>query len=626
VRRVLASALPLVPVTALSVGVLGLAWRERGSVLSEDWLAYALGAGLLLGTVLASGSGYRPARGAIIGLAAFVGLSLWTALSASWSPVPALARDEALLVLFYAVALAVPLLTLRSEGERLAATAIIVAASATLAVATSLRLLVADPPEELYWIGRLATPVRYPGALAAIFLVCFWPAAALAARRGLPLALRAFAFAGMVGLLAGWLMTQSRAAAVALGVSAVLVFAVTPSRLRLLVPVLLAAALVLPSYDALTEPFGERESAQFADAIRDAGAWALGVSAAALVVGLAYAIVDRSFLVPVRLARASGALALGAAALGAIISVGTFLVAVEEPAGYLQDRWEEFKRQPARETGSSHFATLGSNRYDFWRVELSEFRSHPIAGAGARAFGTFYLRDSRTQETPQRGHSLELDLLSETGVVGLGLLAATLLPFAWILFRRARSDLLATGVLGGAAYWFVHASGDWTWTFAVAGIPFFLLLGVGAAGDESSAPQQRRVGMPAALPIGLALAVAAVLAFAPPWVSARYTARALEQSATAAADELRWARRLDPLSTDPFLAEAELASSPQEAIPPLEEAVEREPRSLGPRYLLGLAYLEAGRRVEGRRELREALRLAPQSESVRRALRRAEAR
>ena len=132
--------------------------------------------------------------------------------------------------------------------------------------------------------------------------------------------------------------------------------------------------------------------------------------------------------------------------------------------------------------------------------------------------------------------------------------------------------------------------------------------------------------MPVALPIGLALAVAAVLAFAPPWLSARYTARALEQSYTEAAQELRWARRLDPLSIDPFLAEAELASSPQEAIPPLEEAVEREPRSLGPRYLLGLTYLEAGRRVEARRELREALRLAPQSESVRRALGRAEAR
>jgi hypothetical protein len=623
VRRVVSSALALVPVTALSVGLLGLAWRERGSVLAEDWLAYALGAGLLLGTVLASGSGFRPARSAIIGLAALVGLSLWTAVSASWSPVQALARDEALLVLFYAVALSVPLVTLRSKGERLAAAAIIVAASATLAVAISLRLVLADDPSELYWIGRLATPVRYPGALAAIFLVSFWPAAALAARRSLPLAPRALAFAGAVALLAGWLMTQSRAAAVSLAVSAILVFAVTPARLRLLVPVLLAAALVLPSYDALTEPFGERESADFADAIRDAGTWALGVSVAGLVVGLAYAVVDRSVLIPAPLARASGVFALAVAALAATIGIATFVVAVDEPGGYLQDRWEEFKRQPDRETGSSHFATLGSNRYDFWRVALDEFRAHPIAGAGARAFGSFYLRDGRTEETPQRGHSLELDLLSETGVVGVGLLAAALLPYAWILFRRARSDLLATGVLGGAAYWFAHASVDWTWTFAVAGIPFFLLLGVGAAGGESSAPRERRIAMPAALPIGLALAVAAVLAFAPPWVSARYTARALEQSSAAATDELRSARRLDPLSIDPFLAEAELASSPQEAIPPLEEAVEREPRSLGPRYLLGLAYLDAGRRVEARRELREALRLAPQSDAVRRALRRA---
>jgi O-antigen ligase/polysaccharide polymerase Wzy-like membrane protein len=623
VSRVFSGALALVPVTVLAVGVFGLAWRERGSVLAEDWLAYALGAGLLVGTVLASGAAFRPARAAVAGVAALVSLAVWTALSASWSPVPALARDEALLILFYAVVLAIPLLTLRSDGERLAATTIVVAASVTLAVATSLRLVIADHLPELYWIGRLASPVRYPGAVAAIFLVSFWPAAALAARRSLPLALRTLAFAGMVALLAGWLMTQSRAAAISLAVSAVVVFAVAPSRLRLLVPVLLAAALVLPSYDALTEPFGERESVHFADAIRDAGRWALVVSVAGVAVGFAYAIIDRSVSISARIARTAGVIAIVAGMLAATAGVAAFFVAVESPGSYLEDRWEEFKRQPPRETGASHFATLGSNRYDFWRVALDEFRAHPVAGAGARAFGSVYLRSGRTEETPQRGHSLEFDLLSETGVIGMGLLTAALLPYAGILYRRARSDLLATGVLGGAAYWFVQASGDWTWTFPAAGIPFFLLLGVGAAGGASSAPHERRIGMPAALPLGLGLAIAALLAFTPPWLSARYTARALEQSPDAAADELRWARRLDPLSIDPFLAEAELASSPREAIAPLEDAVEQEPRSLGPRYLLGLAYLDAGRRADGRRELREALRLSPQSEAVRGALRRA---
>jgi hypothetical protein len=614
----LATALALVPVTALAAGFFALAWREQGSVLAEDWLAYALGAGLLVATVLASGIAFRPARAPIAGLAALAGLAIWTALSASWSPVPALARDEALLVAFYALALAAPLLTLRSEGERLAAVAIVVGTSVTLAVATSLRLLIAEGLPDLYWVGRLATPVGYPGAEAAIFLVSFWPAAALATRRSLPIALRALAFGGAVGLLAGWLMTQSRAAGVSLAVSAVVVFAVAPQRLRLLVPVLLAMALLIPAYDALTEPFREREG-ELAEAIRDAGRWALILTIAGVIVGLAYAVIDRSISIPRRLARTAGVAAVAALLLAALAGAGTFAVAVDEPGDYVQDRWAEFKRQPDLETGSSHFATLGSNRYDFWRVALREFRDHPVAGAGGRAFGPVYLQHGRTQETPQRGHSLELDLLSETGLVGLGLLAAVLVPFASIVLRRARCDLVATGVLGGTTYWFVHASGDWTWTFPAAGLPFFLLLGVGAAGGEARVPTR------AALPVGLALAVAALLVFTPPWLSARYTDRALDQTSADAADELRWARRLDPLSVDPLVAEAELASSPRRAIPPLEEAVDREPRSVGPHYLLGLAYLDAGRRAESRRELREALRLSPQSDAVRRALRRAEA-
>ena len=59
------------------------------------------------------------------------------------------------------------------------------------------------------------------------------------------------------------------------------------------------------------------------------------------------------------------------------------------------------------------------------------------------------------------------------------------------------------------------------------------------------------------------------------------------------------------------------------AIPPLEEASDREPRSAGTRYLLGIAYLDAGRRKDAVRELREARRLSPRDPQIREALRRA---
>jgi tetratricopeptide (TPR) repeat protein len=616
-RRAIPDILALAPTTVLAATVFALAWREQGSVLAEDWLAYALGAALLVATVLASGTAVRPRRACLLGLGGLAALAFWTAVSATWSPVPALARDEALLGLFYGLALACPLLTLHSSRQRLAAIAVVVATGVALVIATTVRLLTADGLTDLYWHGRLASPVGYPGAEAAIFLVCFWPATALAASRRPHSALRALAFGGAVALLGGWLMTQSRAGAISLAVSAVVVFAVAPNRLRLLVPVLLAAALVAPSYDALTEPF-RAQGGDLDGAIRDAGRWALAISVAGVLVGIAYTLADRAFAVPRRAVRAAGVIVLAALALGAVGGAGAYLVVADNPIGDLQDRWEDFKQEPEVETGSSLLATVGSNRYDFWRVALNEFRDNPLAGAGGRAFGPAYLREGRTDETPRRAHSLELDLLGEAGLVGFLLAAAAFVPFAAIVIRRARSNLVAVGVLGAMAYWFVHASGDWTWTFPAVGLPFLLLLGAGTAGGG-----EPRLAWPVGPFAGLAVAATALVLFAPPWLSARYRTLALTQGPPEATDHLRWARRLDPLSVDPLVAEAELASSPEQAIAPLLDAVDREPESLAPRYLLGLAYLEAGRPASALRELEEARRLAPRSEAVRRALRRA---
>lgn len=48
--------------------------------------------------------------------------------------------------------------------------------------------------------------------------------------------------------------------------------------------------------------------------------------------------------------------------------------------------------------------------------------------------------------------------------------------------------------------------------------------------------------------------------------------------------------------------------------------MEKEPRNVAVRYLLPLAYLEAGRPKDARAELLEARRLYPRSEEIARAL------
>ena len=285
---------------------------------------------------------------------------------------------------------------------------------------------------------------------------------------------------------------------------------------------------------------------------------------------------------------------------------------VDDPRDFASEKWESFKLLPTTETGSSHLLSLGSNRYDFWRVSLGGFADHPVAGIGGRGFGAVYLQEGRSTETPVRAHSLPLDVLLETGIVGFALLAGFFVLLVVGLWRR-RDAVAGVAALGTLAYFSVHASGDWIWTFPAVGAPVFLVLGIALASDEA-----RPLPRPAALAAGTAAVAAALLLFAPPWLSERVTERALAGSSATA--DLVWARRLDPLAIEPLLAEARLATDPDQAVAPLERAAAKEPRNATVRYLLGVAYAEAGRPREARAELLEARRLYPGSEEIARAL------
>src|SRR6266508_3595389 len=92
------SAAPrLAPTAALLLASLVLSWHEQGSIARGDWLLFAVLVPLLLATVLVF-SDIKPASLPLLAAVALGGLSLWSAVSIAWSPVPALARDEAFLL------------------------------------------------------------------------------------------------------------------------------------------------------------------------------------------------------------------------------------------------------------------------------------------------------------------------------------------------------------------------------------------------------------------------------------------------------------------------------------------------------------------------------------------------
>jgi O-antigen ligase/polysaccharide polymerase Wzy-like membrane protein/tetratricopeptide repeat protein len=587
------TAVRVLPTAALAAAAWALAWLANGSTASADWLPYAFLAALLLAVVLVAGAAVRPRPLELWALGALVALAGWEALSISWSAVPDLARDEALLTLFYAIAFLVPLVTLRTAGDRLFAAAAVAGASGLLAIGVGIVLRFGSDQGDHFYSGRLSFPISYPNALAAAFLIGFWPAVVLAAQRGQALLARSLALAAATAIAAGWLTAQSKGGAVAVAASAALVFAFSPLRLRLLPPTLLAGGLTLIAYRPLTAPF---RTLSVSD-VRGAGSAILILAVVGGAIGLLYALADRRLELDAREVRAAslGVLALSAVALAAALAL--FFGRVYH-AGWLGDQWRAFKHAPTS-SGSSHLLVLGSFRYDIWRVAIHEFEDHPLAGIGSRGFGAAYLVKRRSPDTPARAHSFELDVLSELGIVGFGLLAAAVvLPSVPIVSRMRAADPAATAAFAGGTYWVVHASADWIWTVPACGLPFWLLLGAGGSGGE-----RRPLAARAAVPAAVVATVVALVGFVPPWLSARLTDRG----------QYRWAKRFDPLSVDPYVAQSSVAA--------LEEAVRKQPRVVELRFDLAQAYRRAGRLRLARAELERARKLDPLDPRIADALR-----
>ncbi len=573
----------------------GLAWLATGSTAAPDWLPYAFLTALVLAAALIGGTALRPRRRELAGVGALVALAGWEALSIVWSAVPDLARDEALLTVFYAIALLVPLVALRSATERLLALAAIAAAAAVLAVGAGIVLRFGSDQADHFYSGRLSFPISYPNAQAAVFLIGFWPALVLAAQRGRGLLVRALAVAAATAIASGWLTAQSKGGIAALAASAAVVFALSPLRLRLLSPTLIAAGLTAAAYSPLTAPF---RSESVPD-VKRAGSAILLLAALGAVAGLLYALVDRRLELDPRAVRKAGVGVFVMFVAAVAAGVALFFTSVY-PQGWFGDQWQAFKRYQST-TASSHLLQLGSYRYDIWRVAMHEFEHHPLAGIGSRGFGAAYLQERRSPDTPARAHSVELDALSELGVVGFALLASALVVPLVTLARRLRGrDAAATAAFAGAVYWLVHASVDWIWTVPACGLPFWLLVGVGCSGGE-----RRQLGSRAALPAAAVAVVIAVIAFVPPWLSARLTDHR----------NFHWAERLDPFSVDPYVSQGSVAA--------LEKAVRKEPRVVELRFDLGQAYVRAGKRSKARAALEEAHRLDPRDPRIAEALKNA---
>jgi O-antigen ligase len=585
-----------------------------------------------------------------IALALLAAFTLWSFVAISWADDKAIAWDGANRTMLYLTIFA--LFTLPRWRASSAATVLGVYSLGVAVVGAALVLDVtgSGDPELSFITERLADPTGYPNATAALFAAASFPAFFLASRRETPWPARGLSLAVAAFLVQLALIPQSRGAFIVFPIAVVLYFAVVPARVRsviVLIPVAAATALAAPALLDVFDSVGKH--ADLAAALDRAGR-AMAVSAVVLfVLGAALGLVDRRLSVPERTSviaeRGFGV----AAAVGAIVAVVVFVGAVGSPVSWAGDRWDDLKGGYSTKgfDGSRFGSDLGSNRYDFWRVAISdEFASAPVRGIGTDNFAIPYLRERTSDEAPLYPHSLPIGILAGTGLVGatlfLGFLGCAVA--AALRNRRTRerfANATSAAALVTFAYWFMHSSGDWLWAFpglggpAIASLALAGRIGTGAGPDEpptepqpSGAPQAASI---LALVAGVLVAAFAALSYGLPWAAQLDVDAARsdwESDPAAALDRLDRARGLNFLSSEPDVVAGSIAQrlgDEKRMRTDFERALEREPDNWLPLLELGGLDAARGRRAAALQRLRRARELNPLDPLIRRALRRAEA-
>ncbi len=499
--------------------------------------------------------------------------------------------------------------------------------------------------------ARLDSPIGYWNVLALMMVLGLTVALALAGDRTAHPAWRALAAAAGVLVSLTFFFTLSRGGWVAMAVALVAYFALSTTRLSSLVSLV---AVVAPSAMAVWRVRGLTTLFQATtdDALRTAQGhvllrWALLAVAVAVVIQLGVAFVHRAVPWPPWLRVAAGVAVVVVLVAG--VSVGSWRYL--EPRGgvsWLKDRIAAFSSDSdttSSAEGTTRLISMNTGRPALWREALQQSRSEGTLGTGA---GTFVFTHERFRDTGgvvKHAHSQWFNVLSELGVVGLGLFVAAI---AFILAAAVRNPFadrgdpmrpLVVALQAGLVAYVVHISWDWDWDMAAAGVVFFLFAATcssylsaraerpeprdtvtladadaDAVADGAAAPPRRRVGV---WPLRAAASTALVLlavSWLFPYLSLRAQSAAIAAAGqgrlTDALSDARRAARLDPLAVAPLLTESSVLQQQgrnREALAVLRRAQALQPDDSEVYYREGRLLLTA---FDDRKAAIAALKLA----------------
>ncbi|MGI5939808.1 MAG: O-antigen ligase family protein [Thermoleophilia bacterium] len=513
-----------IPLLVLFAVWLWLVFASGGSQPSQ-WLPSALLIGFL-GLVVAVLVYYprRPRQLSLVVLTLFALYTLWVAASALWADSIGrvwleASRSFGLLLLF---ALALTFLT--NEKARTVFRYLLMAAALTILVVCIGRLWSAEDVTTLFTDNRLNFPTAYPNGSAALFLLVFWPLMWLAAAPAERAPVRGVALGLATGLLGLAVMTQSRTAIYSMGLSLIIVFVISPIRLRTLFYLIPPGLLMVYAVPTLTRYWLEGPEAVGGGA---AARTLIVATLATAFMGMIMALLEKWIPASRRMKAIFGTVVLSACLVGAVYGSIVSTADIGGPSAWLSQSWHQFisNETPAPDGVPASRLTVvdAGGGIDFWRVAWQTFESHPVLGVGADHFVYQYERlRSSTEFDPQYAHSLELQVLADTGAVGGGLLIVTLLlSLGGLLWGRCTagrrhsrqtwlhipghappadtasySHALRWGdepqsygwdmaILSALSYWLIHASVDQLWQMTGTAIPALLLLAAGLSGVDA---------------------------------------------------------------------------------------------------------------------------------------------
>jgi hypothetical protein len=419
-----------------------------------------------------------------LALVAFAALTAWTALSATWAPLAGPAGDALERMLLYLGALTAAVLVFGSRRRARWAEPLVALGSLVVIGYGLLGRMLPDVVELSRTAsagGRLDQPLTYwnaEGALAAIGLVV---CARLAGDQTRRLALRVAAAAATVPLGLGVYLTFSRGVLSALLVGLAVLLAVAPTWAQLRATAIAVEASAVAVLAASLLP-----AVRAAEGEDVATQGLIMLAATVTAMGLAALLQAKSAIAErdgtIRDGRLPGGRLvprLGAVA-GVLLALAPFAAGVvagdEEPVN------------PAFGATAERFASVGSHRYEYWRVALEAFAEDPLKGTGAGGFRVAWLEERRMTVPLRDAHSVELEFLSQLGLVGLILLLAVF----WTVFvaarRLARTDaLLVAGPAAALAVWGAHSAIDWDWQMPALTLVAVVLAGVVLARAQAGA-------------------------------------------------------------------------------------------------------------------------------------------